>query len=310
LTRVAILVVFLCSTGGGIASADTLTASGYLARLRDVRALVATARFAPANQRSGVLAQAAALLRTTDTITLRDGSTLPIDDSTFAARLVGADGAALVVALADIDARIAAADRAASSGPTGQTVDEQLRAVIRPRATPPQGEPSILDLFLAFLSRAFAFVERGTLAAVDPYVVVAAVAGLGLAIALIVLGILGRGVRERIRREALAADVRVGATDDPTEHLRRADAAIAAGRSREALHELYLFAFASLAAHETVRFDPALTDRELLARAAAIPQIGSLRALVALHERIWFGLKPAGADDAARARALAEQVAA
>ena len=272
-----------------------------------MRVLVANARFAPANQRSGVLAQAAALLRSTDTITLRDGSTLPIDDATFAARLAGADDAALVIALADIDARIAAADR---SGPTGQAVDDALRAVIRPRAAQPQSEPSILDLVLAFLARAFAFVERGTLAAVDPYVVVATLTGLGLAIALIVLGILGRGVRERIRREALTGDVRVGATDDPTEHLRRADAAIAAGRSREALHELYLFAFASLAAHETIRFDPALTDRELLARAAAIPQIGSLRSLVALHERIWFGLKPAGVDDAARARALAEQVAA
>jgi len=153
-------------------------------------------------------------------------------------------------------------------------------------------------------------VERGTLAAVDPRVVVTVVSGLGLAIALIAAGILGRGVRERIRREALGADVRVGATDDPTEHLRRADAAIAAGRSREALHELYLFALASLAARETIRFDPALTDRELLARAAAIPEIGALRALVALHERVWFGLKPAGPDDATRARALAQQVGA
>ena len=279
-------------------------------RLRDVRALVATARFAPANQRSGVLGQAAALLRRTDTITLRDGSTLPIDDSTVAARLAGADDAALVIALADLDARIAAAERAASSGPTGQAVDDALRAASRPLTAPPPSEPSLLDLFLAFILRALAFVERGTLAAVDPYVVVAVVSGLGLSIALIVLGILGRGVRERIRREVLAGDVRIGVTEDPTEHLRRADAAIAAGRSRDALHELYLYAFASLALRETIRFDPALTDRELLARAAAIPQIGALRALVALHERIWFGLKPAGASDAAQARALAEQVAA
>src|SRR5207253_7679891 len=116
----------------------------------------------------------------------------------------------------------------------------------------------------------------------------------------LVLGILGRGVRERIRREALAGDVRVGATADPSAHLRLADAAIADGRARDALHELYLFALAMLAAHETIRFDPALTDRELLARAAAIPQIGSLRALVALHERAWFGLKPADLADAAR----------
>ena len=189
-------------------------------------------------------------------------------------------------------------------------MDDALRAALSTRAAQPQAEPSILDLFLALVARALAFVERGTLAAVDPRVVVTVVSGLGLAIALIAAGILGRGVRERIRREALGADVRVGATDDPTEHLRRADAAIAAGRSREALHELYLFALASLAARETIRFDPALTDRELLARAAAIPEIGALRALVALHERVWFGLKPAGPDDATRARALAQQVGA
>jgi hypothetical protein len=305
------LVVVLGWTGAGIASADSLTANGYLARLRDVRGLVADARSAPSNQRAGVLARAASLLRTTDAITLRDGSTLPIDDSALAARLSAADDAALVGALADLDARIAAADRASgSAGPSGQAVDDALRALIRSRAAPPQGEPSIIDLFLALVFRAFAFVQRGTLAAVDPRIVVTVVSGLGLAIALIVVGVLGRGVRERIRREALGGDIRVGATDDPTEHLRHADAAIAAGRSREALHELYLFALASLAAHETIRFDPALTDRELLARAAAIPQIDPLRALVALHERIWFGLKPAGQDDAARARELAEQVGA
>ena len=305
------LVVVLCWTGGGIASADGLTANGYLTRLRDVRGLVADARFGPSNQRAGMLTRAAAMLRATDAITLRDGSTLPIDDSALAARLSGADDAALVGALAVLVARIAAAQWASGSGgPSGPAVDDALRALLRSRAAPPQSEPSLLDLFVLFVDRAFAFVQRATLAAVDPRIVVTVISGVGLAIALIVVGVLGRGVRERIRREALSADIRVGAAEDPSEHLRRADAAIAAGRSREALHELYLFALASLAAHDTIRFDPALTDRELLARAAAIPQIDPLRALVALHERVWFGLKPAGQDDAARARALAEQVGA
>src|SRR5205814_5149262 len=35
LTRVAFLVIVLCWTGGGIASGDSLTASGYLGRLRE-----------------------------------------------------------------------------------------------------------------------------------------------------------------------------------------------------------------------------------------------------------------------------------
>lgn len=256
-----------------------------------------------------LLAQASTLLRTTDALRLADSTTLPIDDSALAARLTVGDDA-ITAALADLDARIALADEASSAGLTGAAVDDRLRDVLRPRTAPAENDPGLLGLFAILIAQVLAFVGRGTLSAIDPRFLIPAVATLGLAIALLVFGILGRGVRERIRREALAGDVRVGTTDDPSAHLRLADAAIAAGRARDALHELYLFALAILAAHETIRFDPALTDRELLARAAAIPQIASLRALVALHERAWFGLKPADLSDAARARELAERLAA
>lgn len=292
-----------------MANADSVTIDTYRARLREARSLVLVARSANGPQKPALVAQAAAVLRTTDTIRLADGSTLVIDDGALASRLV-ADGDALDRALADLDARIAMADGASASRLTGAAVDERLRSVLPVRPAAAQNDPGLLGRLVALFTQVLSFVARGTLSAVDPSFVFAAVAGLGLAIALLVLGILGRGVRERIRREALAGDVRVGATADPTAHLRRADAAIAAGRPRDALHELYLFAFEMLAARETIRFDPALTDRELLARAAAIPQIGPLRALVALHERVWFGLKPASREDAARARELAERVAA
>ena len=248
------------------------------------------------------------MLRTTDTIRLLDGSTLAIDDAALASRL-GGDDDAMIRAIADLDARIAMADGAAGARLSGAVVDDRLRSVIRARPAA-QNDPGLIGLLVVLLAQAVSFVGRGTLAAVDPYFLFAAVAGIGLGIAFLVLGILGRGARERIRREVLAGDVRVGASEDPAAHLRRADAAIAAGRSRDALHELYLYALVMLAARETIHFDPALTDRELLARAAAIPQIGSLRALVALHERVWFGLKPADLDDTARARELAERVAA
>ena len=313
MTRVACLVVVLWSIGGGIVSADTLPLDAYRARLREARALVLVARSAPAAQRSSLVAQVSALLRGTDHVVLRDGSALPIDDGGLASRIGAGDDAALTGALADLDARISVADIGAASRLTAATVEDRLRAVARPAPAPAQDDQGLLGLialFLGLIARAFSFVTRQTISAIDPAVLLAIVVGVGLAIALIVLGVLGRGVRERIRREALSGDVRVGATEDPAEHLRRADAAIAAGHAREALHELYLFALAALAARGTIRFDPALTDRELLARAAAIPQIGSLRALVALHERAWFGLKPADRDDAARARELAERVAA
>ena len=211
---------------------------------------------------------------------------------------------------ADLDARIAMVDSASSSRLTGPAVDERLRAVTRPRPAAAPDDPGLVGLFLILVAQVLSFIGRGTLASADPYVVILLVAGVGVGVALVMFGILGRGLRERIRREALSGDLRVGTAEDPAVHLVRADAAIAAGRPRDALHELYLFAFATLASHETIRYDPALTDHELLARAAAIPQIGPLRDLVALHERVWFGLKPADRDDAARARDLAQRVAA
>jgi hypothetical protein len=79
---------------------------------------------------------------------------------------------------------------------------------------------------------------------------------------------------------------------------------------REAIHALYLYAIASLALREAIRYDPSLTDRELLARASGIPHADALRDLVSMHERVWYGLREASPDDAARARALATRAAA
>jgi hypothetical protein len=68
--------------GGGLANADTVTIDAYRARLREARGLVLAARSAFAKpQQPALLAQAAALLRGTDTLRLTDGSTIAIDDT-------------------------------------------------------------------------------------------------------------------------------------------------------------------------------------------------------------------------------------
>jgi len=304
--------VLLVWIGGSLASADTVGLDDYRIRLRDARTFLTLARTTPVGQRAALVTRAQDVLRGTDAIRIADGSILPIDDGALVARL-GTDDTSLTNAVADIDARLAFADRAAVSRLSGTLVDDRLRAAVRPHAAPATVDQGPLGFIVDFLAKARQLVSsvvRDAIGIIDPEFVVQLVIGVGIAIALLVLGVLGRGVRERIRSEALSGDVRVGAADDPAEHLRRADAAIAAGRVREALHELYVFAIRALAARETIRFDPALTDRELLARAAAIPQIDSLRALVTLHERVWFGLKAADPGDAARARELAQRVAA
>jgi len=138
-----------------------------------------------------------------------------------------------------------------------------------------------------------------------PWIVVA----LGLGLVLFIIATLGRGVRERVRTEVLLPDRALTRAEDPAAHRRAAEAALAGGRAREAIHELYLYVLQSLAARELIRYDPALTDHELLLRAAAIPNADALRDLVALYERAWFGLREPDAAEAERARSLATRVA-
>ena len=132
---------------------------------------------------------------------------------------------------------------------------------------------------------------------------------LGIAVILFVIATLGRALPERVRREVLVRGPASEERADPLAHLRAADAALAAGRAREALHAFYLYVIATLATRETIRYDPALTDRELLERAIAIPHADSLRDLVVLYERSWFGLREPSQDEARRARELALRVA-
>ena len=135
------------------------------------------------------------------------------------------------------------------------------------------------------------------------------VAILGGALVLFVIATLGRALPERIRSEVVVPRSAAEARDDPALHLRLADQARTGGQAREAIRELYLYAIAALAAREAFRYDPTLTDRELLARAAAIPHADALVDLVALYERAWFGLREPATVEADRARSLALRVA-
>ena len=136
-----------------------------------------------------------------------------------------------------------------------------------------------------------------------------AVGGLGVAVILFILATLGRALPERVRREVLVRDSIAAERLDPTAHLRAADAAIAERRSRDAMRALFLYTVTALADRDAIRYDPALTDHELVLRAAAIPHADAFRALVAMYERSWFGMHDPAASDAQRARELALRIA-
>jgi hypothetical protein len=289
-----------------VANADTLTLAQYRARLAQARGLVAAARTAAPSERDRMVAQASALLRQTTAITVR-GVTITVDDGELAAVVTGPDGANRGLTL--VDAEIAAADRTLASRVDPETADARVRDLVGTTSN-----AAASATWLAVLVDYIAARLAGFFAGLRPDVpdltfIVWVVALLGLSFVAFLIALLGRGTRERIRREVLVPGTADRRSDDPLVHLRSAETALAGGRAREAIHELYLYAIRSLAAREILRYDPTLTDRELLLRAAAIPNADALGDLVALYERAWFGLRDPSTAEAERARSLARRIA-
>jgi hypothetical protein len=264
------------------------------------------ARGAPTAQRGALLSDAQVLLRRTDAITLPSGGTLVVDDAPLAAG-VDASDASLDAAIARINARIALARRIGSPPIDPATADARLREVVAQSTGAAGASPDLLDALGRLIRRFVLDLRRQGF---DLEQVRDTTLGLlGLAVIFFILATLGRALPERVRREVL---VRGGAGEeraDPAKHLRAADAALSAAHPREAIHALFLYVIAALSLREALRYDPALTDRELLVRAAAIPHADALRDLVGIYERSWFGLREPSADEARRARDLALRVA-
>jgi len=286
-----------------VAHADTVSPREYRQRLSEARALVVQARASSGSARDTALSRARSTLVVTTAIALPSGE-LPIDGGALGERLTSS-AASLDAALALIDAQLALASRALSPSIDAGRSDAALRDVLR-AVDGSAASPSLLDAIARAVQRFLAGLEGPR---VDFGLVWPILGILGAAIIFFVVATLGRGLGERVRTEVALREASGAERIDPSRYLHAADDALAAGRPRDAIHALYLFALTSLVAREAIRYDPALTDRELLVRAAAIPHADALRDLIALYERSWFGLRDPGPDEARRARSLALRVA-
>ena len=276
--------------------------AAYRARLAEARAELLQGLRTIGGTRDQHLERARSLLRQTTALRLDDGATLAVDDAAIAARVDGGD-ASIERAIATIDGL---SDLVSAVPVDLRAADARLRDLVgETRAR--DAQLTIGDLIARWLRDLFDAVTRG---GPDPVVRDILLGGIGLAVLAFILAVLGRDIRERFRREVVLAEARKGEVADPAAHLRDADEHLRAGHLRDAVHQLYLFAIATLAAREMIRYDPSLTDRELLARATAVPHADALRELVRLHDVIWYGLHDARADDASRARGLAVEAVA
>ncbi len=286
-----------------VAYADTVSPRDYRERLTAARALVVQARGLSGAARDTAVTRARVVLLATTAIALPSGE-LSIDDSALSERVTSSD-ASLDAALALIDVQLALEARAVAPSLDAGRSDAALRDALG--AVDASGSsPSIVDAIVRAFQRFLAGLDGPR---VDFGLIWPLLGILGAAIIFFVVATLGRGLGERVRTEVALRESAGADRPDPSRHLRTADDALAAGRPREAIHALYLFALTSLVVREAIRYDPALTDRELLVRAAAIPHAEALRDLVGLYERSWFGLRDLGPEEARRARTLALRVA-
>lgn len=303
MTRVLALAALLWLAQPLVAHADTVSPRDYRQRLAEARSLVVQARSLSGAARDTAVTRARLILSVTTAISLPTGD-LEISDIALADRITS-DNASIDAALVLIDAQLALSERALRPSIDAARSDAALRDALG-GVDASSGSVSLLDTIVLALQRFLAGLPGPQ---VDFGLIWPILGILGAAIIFFVVATLGRGLGERVRtevalREAVGAD-----RPDPARHLRAADEALAGGRPREAIHALYLFALTTLVAREAIRYDPALTDRELLVRAAAVPNADALRDLVGLYERSWFGLRDPGADEARRARSLALRVA-
>ncbi len=258
----------------GVANADTVDLAAYRSRLRDVRTLLLQARVAADTQRPALIERVRTTLALTTGVRAADGSVIAIDDS-----------------------------------PLPPFDVAQANARLRELATAEETRSGSNDLFAAFGALIARLFPSGN-AGLPPGSVELTLAIAGAGLLVVILAILLRGVRERIRRETVQPGAHVEAAASAAVQLAAAERAARSGDPRTALHAFYRYAILTLAERRMLRYEPSLTDRELLERASSLPQLETLRELISLHDRAWFGLKGATAEEADHARALAERAVA
>jgi hypothetical protein len=132
-------------------------------------------------------------------------------------------------------------------------------------------------------------------------------------VALTVVIVVAVGVR-RLLRGALVGDVelgggRVSGPPRALDELARAQALAAEGDARGAIHHHYLAVLLRLDERDHLPFDGTLTNRELLPRIGARPELaGAFGALVAAFDRLWYGQPACSMEEYAAFARLARQV--
>lgn len=309
--RAAIVGLLLAVVVSARASADPISLITYVGVLGDARAQVDLARRSTGTARDTALARATTLL--VGVAEVRVGSVVytALPHGPVLALLRAGDDASLQLASSSLGETLDAVREGTVIGPSADASDARAR-LDATLASPdfrrvPDWREAALQALLEILVRLFPGLRAPTLTLPDVAPPLVAVATILL---VVVFANVRRGLRARIVREAALATVLAAPRPVAADHLRAADEALRAGRLRDALRALFLAGLSGLEEHGGVRVDPALTDREILARAAGSPRADELASLVRLYEPAWYGVREPTRDELDRARDLARRIGA
>ena len=243
------------------------------------------------------LTQAADALAQIDAVALADGTVIPVDHSFLLDELRAEPvDAARVQALAQA---LLAAQRAQAAPTFTQGDTAALAAILaRPEfgyVTP--APPRVIQ----WLGRQWQRVMRA-LGRFLPDWTLDIPVGVARAIAVIGVAVLAAAVALTLMRIAgeLTADSALAGEDDvfgtpltADAALRRAQEYSAGGDYRTAVRYLYLSTLLLLEQHGVLRYDRALTNREVLRRVAHDPTLSAtLQDVVDVFDRVWYGYQP------------------
>jgi hypothetical protein len=288
--------------------ADPISLLDYERTLVDVRRQIDLARATDGGPRGDALRRAVALLDAASEVRVDTAVYTAAPHAALRELALRGDAESLALATGVLDETLAALRASATGGGADpERARTQLEAILR---TPDfRHTPDWLELLWAFIrdliAESFPGLRVPRIGLQDLTLLAGAITALLLTL---VLYSTLRGLRAKVTREALLARAEVPRGASAADHLSRAREAKHSGRLREALRELFLAALAGLEQRGALRVDPALTDRELLARAAGSPRAEDLGALVELYERAWYGLREPRVEDVDRADRLAQRI--
>lgn len=312
---IALLAGALLASAAGVASAEPIDLDAYRRALAEIQRQVEASRAAMGEARSAALARATATLDALREVRVGDAVYTAPPHGTIRALLARGDDASLALAAGVLSETVAALERPRGPGaPGGPGLDpERARRLLEAVFEGADFErvPDWRDALAELLRRVIAAIFPDLRAPIiGQEWVTLALAPVAVALLALVLGVSGGGLRERVRREVALRAAAGAPRSAARDHLIAAEAALHAGRARDAVRGLFLFALFALEERELLRVDPALTDRELLARAAGLASARDLANLVDVYERAWYGVREPSAAEVARARELAQRIAA